>query len=257
MPTVNIHDGNWEVRRAYEVSTDGLAMRNLFNVTHFDPDPHIWVFDGKNAKKARRDIYPEYKAKRIPGSDEFYQTMAKFKELLRFSSKMQIEIPGYEGDDVIAALVKQSPPEQSVLIHANDADYHILCGPNVKMTVSALPKIAPAEARLYKTLVGDPGDNIPGLKGFGKGAWEDLQPQMKEKWVHLFTNPIPAKLPSAVELGLSDKIYNAFLGSCEQLCDFWQIVGFLPLSDEMINKHLVMGTNNYAAANALLKGLMQ
>ncbi len=265
---LHIHDGNWQVRKSYEVDPTGFAMRTLFEQTFFSTDPHIWVFDGRNAKKARRDVYAGYKSKRIAGSDEFYKTMDVFKGLLGHTNKMTIEIPGYEGDDVIANLVKSAWGTE-MLLHANDGDFHVLCNEFVKMTHPALPKIQGADARLYKTLVGDTSDSIPGIPGFGAGGgvkgggFLDLQPEHKAVLTKFFVDhPWSASMPQAVlptqeQTGFTKTQYEKFCLCWKELCGFWRIVDFLEIPSEIMDPCVKIGVNNYAAANLILKGIMQ
>ncbi len=245
-------------------------MRNLFNEAFHSPDAQIWVFDGQNAKAARKEIYPMYKGNRVPGSDEFYKTMDVFRELLKLSNKFQIRIKGYEGDDVIANLIRSSPG-QRISLHANDGDFHVLCNELVTMTHPALPKVSNEDVRLYKTLVGDPGDFIPGIKGFGKGAWDGLQEQMKARWVRFFEEnpwesviadgmyPSLINCPSPSEVGLKDKSYDAIFqeNGWRALTGFWRIVGFLDISPEVMNANMIIGVPDYPRANIMLKGIMQ
>lgn len=268
MAALHIHDGNWEVRKSYEVDPTGLALRNLFNETFFSPDTHIWVFDGKNAKKARKDIYPDYKKNRVPGSDEFYKTMNVFKGLLSHAGCAKVEVPGFEGDDVIAHLIN-STWGMEILLHANDGDFHVFCNELVKMTQPALPKIVGAEARLYKTLVGDTSDFIPGIKGFGKGGgvngggFLDLKDHHKEKLMKFFEeNPWKTVMatptfPHAADIGLTDGQYIKFCEGFQALCSYWLIVDFLVIPEDVIQAHYSFGVKNYQAADAILKEIMQ
>lgn len=265
---LQIHDGNWQVRKSYEVDVGGLAMRNLFDATFYSPDPHIWVFDGRNAKKARRDVYPGYKANRVAGSDEFYKTMDVFKDILKHTNKMVLEVPGYEGDDVIANLIKSTWGTE-ILLHANDGDFHVLCDEFVKMTHPALPKITGADARLYKTLVGDKSDNIPGIERFGPGGgvkgggFLDLGVEHKEVLTKFFMDHPWAKdmggvlLPSREATGFTESQYEKFCINYKDLCAFWRIVDFLDIPSDVMDPCIKIGVNNYPAADLILKGIMQ
>ncbi len=266
---LRIYDGNWVVRKAYEVDPTGFAMRTLFENAFHGIDPQIWVFDGKNAKQARRTVYPGYKAKRKPGSDEFYKTMDVFKGLIAMTNKIKIEVTGYEGDDVIAALVRQAPGVEMIL-HANDGDYHVLCNDKVTMTHPALPEVPNEEVQLYKSLVGDTSDDIPGLARFGEGGgprgggYHDLTPEQKATWVAWFKANLydavkmePTHLPSKEELGLSPSLHKTFENSWKELTAFWLIVGFVPMSNELLTANMVVGKPDWAGANTILRGIMQ
>lgn len=266
--TIQIYDASWVIRKRYEVDASGLAMRNLFDDAYHGKEPQIWVFDGKNAKQARRDVFPGYKIKRKPGSDEFYQTLDAFKELLKYTNKVRVEVPGHEGDDCIAHLVRSSP-NTKIHLQANDGDYHVLCNEYVTMSHPALPKISNADARLYKTLVGDGSDDIPGLARFGEGGgvrgggFLELTEEQKANWSNFFfynfydQEAEPLAWYSAETLGLSNALYATFRKDWRLLCAYWRIVGFLPMSEELVAAHTTVGTPNYNAANIILKAMMQ
>jgi len=92
-----------------------------------------------------------------------------------------IRVKGWEADDVIATLVRSEPNEQFI-IESTDVDFMQL--PNVRIAREKPAPVEPQYMRLYKTLVGDPSDNIGGLKGFGKGAWGGSAGSLGSRWCH-------------------------------------------------------------------------
>lgn len=262
---LHLYDTNNHVRKRYEVDTSGLVLRNLYNEAFHVPDPMIFVFDGKDAKDARRQIYPEYKAGRPPTPDNFYVTMDIFKELLSHTGKCSLILDGYEADDIIATLVRSSP-ETEITIHSNDGDYLALCNEWVKM--SHPPKLSDKcefkDIRLYKTLIGDPGDYIKGIKNFGPKGWNELGDIRKANWAGwLDRNPwtasdiAPSALPDPAELGLTDKQY---LWACENqkvLRGYWAIVNFVNVDNDLMMSKLRVGVPNYPVGNSLLQEILQ
>lgn len=255
---LHIFDSNNWVRRVHETDYSGLALRNLFTDAYHNPDPVIYVFDGKDAKAGRRAIYPEYKANRTPAPDAFYAVMDTFKKLLAHTNKLMIEIPGYEADDVIAHLVR-SDDSLPVMIHSNDADYLALCNERVTMTdVSAKFKdLSRADTRLYKTLVGDPSDNIKGIAKFGPKAFEALSEDQKFAWRVLLDKEYLLQGTNAELLGLTKSQWGWTEKNFPTLVAYWRIINFIDVPLELIATHTRSGKPDLAAANALLRSVMQ
>lgn len=260
MSVLQIYDTNNWVRKRYEADSSGLALRNLFNLAFHSIEPTIFVFDGKNSKDARRKLYPAYKGHRPPSPDAFNVTLDIFEELVGYTNKMALRMAGYEADDIIATLVR-SAPDTDILIHSNDGDFLILCNDLVKMTETSLPKIDLKDIRLYKTLVGDPSDNIKGISGFGDVAWEALGDNRKAMWKGwLDQNPwgkVAAPLPDPADLGVSDKQYLWLKTNLLTIQAYWAIVGFVSVDNDLMMKHLKVGVPNMAIANNLLTEIMQ
>lgn len=249
---MKIIDANNWVRNQYEVDSSGLALRNLFNDAYYDPEPQIWVFDGFNSREKRREFYPEYKAKRTPATDAFYEVLKIFKDLIRLTSKVSIEVPGYEADDVIATLIR-SNPMQKFHIFSTDRDFAVFHNEYVTQNRPGLEKVDPTEVRLFKTLVGDPSDNIPGVKGFGKKAFADLQDWQKGNWVtYLNGGEVDLRL-----LGMSQSAVGWVEKNMELLRGFWRIVDFLEVPHDLMTKHTRVGVPNLGEANRILKELFQ
>lgn len=134
-----------------------------------------WVWDGRGHNQRRRDIFADYKMNRSPVAEDVYAQVRLWRKLLRWSPAMQIEVEGWESDDVIGTLVRKYPGRFEVF--TNDADYlqiSHLCKLNGVRDLGVPHKWIP----LYKALVGDKSDNIPGITGFGHKRWE----AMAEHW---------------------------------------------------------------------------
>jgi DNA polymerase-1 len=92
-------------------------------------------------------------------------------------------VPGCEADDVIATLVARAPAGAHVTILSTDKDLMQLVGERVALLDTMKDRrygpaeveerfgVPPARVLDLRALVGDPSDNIPGVKGIGeKGA---------------------------------------------------------------------------------------
>lgn len=168
---IHIYDAHNVVRRELETCVNPTQKLQELLFKNNDGNTHIWVFDGPNALRARRDIYPEYKAKRKPPTiDNFFENLNRFQDLLLHTDATVIRVPDYEADDVIA-WVLDTASRRDILLHSTDGDLAAL---GVPMHPEPKLKVPANEIQVYKTLVGDPSDNVPGVKGFGKGTWEKL-----------------------------------------------------------------------------------
>lgn len=148
----------------------------------------IVVWEGRNGRQRRKEIYPAYKAQRkseLPISKEdFYSQIDNLKEVLYYLGVIQVEIDGFEADDVIAVL-SRIVEKQPMVIVSTDQDL-------LQLVTSEVVVYSPTKDSLitvknfvekvgvpladfvdYKCLVGDSSDNISGVSGIGdKGARE-------------------------------------------------------------------------------------
>lgn len=252
---ISIIDGNNWFRRRAETSIRGNVLRECFyELQNSVYDLVFLVWDGKYALNARRKIYPEYKLTRNKPGENFYEIQNTFKQLAELSKAHTIQVDGYEGDDVIAHIVqKYKPLGYSMFIESNDGD---LC--QLGCTMARLEHKVPAgEIALYKTLVGDPSDNIKGIPGFGVKAWESCTPAQKAKMKEIITNPAEGTV-TWVREQVHPK-FDDFLsvrGNGIKLRVLWDVVNFLPMEAELVNKNFKFGQNRPDIAEITLKQFM-
>lgn len=253
MKTALIIDGNNWFRRRAETDIYGNPLRRCYQEIQSSPQDNIVVvWDGKNSLKARRDIYPEYKVKRNKPAEDFFAVQDTFKKLVQLSKAMYVELEGLEGDDIIAHLVNRLKTggysNSSILIESNDADL-------AQLGVPMTRKEFPIEAKwipLYKTLVGDPSDNIPGLKGFGKKAWESLTDRAKEILLDGLKGnktDIRIRTNGEKEILIPEE-------TLERLRIYWKIVNFIPVDYHRVDENLHKGYNRPDLAETVLREYM-
>jgi hypothetical protein len=143
-----------------------------------------------NSKALRQSILPRYKAGR-ERPDDAYVEFQKLREMLItvFTSLGAIAVTqdGIEADDVITYLCRNLGGVKIVDTNDGDITYNISDGsvPTENVSVFKFSKqdlltenpYGPFTCQyipLYKALVGDSGDKIPGAKGFGERAWLDF-----------------------------------------------------------------------------------
>ena len=181
------------------VTSGGLPTNALYGFTSMllkllDTDEEVGlgvVWDsGKPA--FRMEIYPEYKAQRSAMPEELKAQLDHLDVILEAMNIPAVRAEGFEADDALATMSRQVPEGLELLLVTGDQDAMQLVDGDVKVLrttrgvsetkeygreeVIAEYGVTPEQIPDYKALVGDPSDNIPGVKGIGpKGASGLLQ----------------------------------------------------------------------------------
>ncbi len=183
-PTVFQHNGK-------PTKVPFLFSNMLRRVTKdLQPDYVAVVFD-PSGPTFRDKLFTEYKAQRQPMPNELFIQIPSVRKLCEAMRLPIIEVSGYEADDVIGALARQSSSRDvDVYIVTSDKDMMQLVGGRVRVLRPGQPPAKPDviydEAKVEEymgvqprqvadvmALMGDSIDNIPGAKGIGdKGARE-------------------------------------------------------------------------------------
>jgi len=154
-----------------------------------EPDFVVACFDVKG-RTFRHKQFAEYKAKRVKAPDELYEQINGVKKLLQSFNVPIFEKQGFEADDLIGTIVKQSirkqvKPKVENIILTGDMDalqlvssqtkvYGMRRGVkdvvmyDIKATKERYGGLAPEQLTDYRALRGDPSDNIPGVTGIGE-----------------------------------------------------------------------------------------
>ena len=157
----------------------GFISRVESLIQELKPDRLAVAFDSK-AKNFRRDLYPEYKAKRLQPPEELIQQLPLIKEYLEYRGIYFLEKPGLEADDIIALMARRYAAAGSeVLIFSADKDLFQLVAERISVFHPKLKQkldragvkeffgIYPEQIVDYLSLAGDASDNIPGIPGVG------------------------------------------------------------------------------------------
>jgi len=178
---IHLYDGNNIMRRQFEAATWGapkpMSLRMRYEQACVKPaGSEIWCWDGYLHNERRRDIYSPYKTNRTPTPENIFAQIQLFRDALKHSPVTQVEVSGWEADDVIGTLVRRLAARGvACTVHTNDMDYgqiaHLctLNGVNLK-------GVPPRWIALYKAMCGDTSDNIKGIPGFGPGRWGEMEP---------------------------------------------------------------------------------
>lgn len=177
---------------------DGLPTRVIYGVTNMllrvlrEKKPAymaaVWDVKGKNF---RHELYPDYKANRPPMPEEIGLQLPHVKEIMSAMGISQLELDGYEADDVIASIVNDMQGQADILIISGDKDFTQLLSPHVTIwdpmrdeyltsaSVTEELGIEPAIFADVLALAGDSADNIPGVPGIGRKTALDLMRRYK------------------------------------------------------------------------------
>jgi hypothetical protein len=245
---INIFDMNNVARRYVEAGSAG-GVRDVYSKVAFQPGVVFAIWDGYKSKEPRLAIYPKYKERRVLPTEDISAGLKLVYEVLKHSKAIQIKVPGFEADDVIAQLALRYA-HHGVHIFSTDADFtQLLHVPGITLDRKDF-KVDPSEVRLFKACVGDPSDNIPGIKGLGAKAWQALSDTDKEKLRLLAEGGTPVlddvTLPKAALNWLSDT------ANVDLFRSFWKIVGFMYVPEHLINTLAVHGVPNLDAVNEVM-----
>lgn len=275
MRRILIYDMNNWLRVKMAESMGGASLFTLWQeilAGANQKDLIFCIFDGVNSRKKRKAIYPAYKAKRKPADQSIYDGMKFFKELLKYApiNVKTVEVPEYEADDVIATItVKMASNDDKMDIVSTDRDLtQLRISPNIGTLKE--PAVEPKWVKTYKMLVGDPSDNIPGVKGFGEAAWNKLSDYAKdfltvffyleygkEEDLVLFSDLLQSMQGSlenllAEELSevLANKIADAYHSG--ELQTWYNLVSFIPVPVKDIQEHFFAGNGQIDMAQEKL-----
>jgi len=256
---LQVFDANSWVRRFIEADASGLPIRTLITNINTSPDVMVYVWDGRGGNERRRKMFPTYKANRTPPAENIFATMNLCKQAMRHSKALQITVEGYEGDDVIAALVGLYATKTGVTIWSTDRDLYALCTvEGVTHPTVTNPKCSPELTRLYKATVGDPSDAIPGIKGFGAKAWADCDKDSLRGWYEQGCPVLPSDPTMVVDYFGIPKACASWLSSNQELArTMWTIVGFMPPSAAEVEAGTIIGKRDDAAVATILGKYLQ
>lgn len=147
------------------------------------PNFVIVCFD-KDKITFRHKKYKEYKAHRPATPAELRSQFPLIKELLQAMCISMLELQGYEADDLIGTLVSKAEKaglHNTILTGDQDVLQLVSKQTRVLLTKKGISEleeynaqkvqtqfgVTPAQLADFKSLTGDPSDNIPGVPGIG------------------------------------------------------------------------------------------
>lgn len=240
MSDLYLIDGMSMVFRAYHAmaasglkNSEGQATGAIYSFTNIitrlletsNPRLIAVVFDTKEPT-FRHDMYPEYKANRAAFPEDLGPQLIAIKELINLLGIKQIEMPGFEADDIIGTLSKKASDSKiETYCLTADKDFYQLVTDHVSILkpsrrdedieiisyegVKAKFGVRPDQVIEVQALMGDPVDNVPGVKGVGeKTAIPLIQKYGNIENLYEHLDEITSK---SVKAKLIDQKENAFL----------------------------------------------
>ncbi len=190
-------DGNSLLHRAFYAlpllsTKDGIYTNGVYGFLtmlyrireEHDVDYLCVAFD-KKGPTFRHEAFDEYKANRQSTPGELAQQFPILKEILSAMNIAQLELDGYEADDIAGTLSKIGEEEDmEVILVTGDRDYLQLSSDKTKVLITRKGiteleeydrkkiieeyGITPEQFIDLKGLMGDKSDNIPGVPGIGE-----------------------------------------------------------------------------------------
>ncbi len=161
----------------------GFLSMTIKLLKDFEPSHMVYCRDRKEPS-FRKELDPRYKANRSDMPEDLALQMPYIEKLTSVLGIPQIDMKGYEADDVIGSLAHWGAKNDfEVVIVSGDKDFAQLISEDIVMfdpmknktiDVAAVKErwgVTPEQFIDYLAIVGDSSDNIPGVKGIGpKGA---------------------------------------------------------------------------------------
>lgn len=161
-----------------------FGFANMINKIINEETPEYIIVAFDKGKTFRHEEYEGYKDGRVETPDELKKQFPKAKELLTAMGIKYYEIDGYEADDIIGTFAKFCDDDKDFIgtIVSSDKDLLQLLSSDVDIkllkqkdyirynekTFEEAYGIKPINVIDLKALMGDPSDNIPGVKGVGE-----------------------------------------------------------------------------------------
>lgn len=142
------------------------------------------AWDGPGSRDWRRQLYPGYKMSRPLPPPLVGSEMRQVTEFCRAAGIRQLSVPGFEADDLLAAVTRSVPgelPDGMLWLCSDDQDLLQLLSDQAVLTglTTDAPVTAGDVCRTWevddpkflphvRALAGDPSDGIPGIRGIGR-----------------------------------------------------------------------------------------
>ena len=170
-------------------------------------------------KTFRNEIYSEYKATRNKMPEDLRPQIERLRQFIDSFGIPRLEMEGYEADDVLGTIAAKTASggagvriitgDRDLLQLVNERIIVNLPGKSLSDAKDYTPEdvveklgVRPEQVVDYKALMGDPSDNIPGVRGIGKKTARLLlqqYPTLDDIYAHL--DEIPTRYRTKLEAG--------------------------------------------------------
>lgn len=153
-------------------------FRMLFGELKNHKPDIVYIVDEGRATQSK-ELLESYKGNRIKITDpDFFREKDEiFDTIKNISGFVHIRHPHRECDDVIGELSKTVHKNDDVVIVSTDSDFIQLITDNIKLwhpKQKSFVEKWPVDYVTWKSLRGDPTDNVPGVRGIGDKRATDL-----------------------------------------------------------------------------------
>ena len=172
----------------------GFSRILLKSINDFQPKYIAVAFDHRKGKSKRVESFKAYKAHRKPMPDDLIPQIPIIKQVVEAFNIPQFELSGFEADDILGTIAKIMAQDnidraddekilttivtgdKDILQLVDDNNTHVFIPGRGRFThdveydeaeVLEKMKVKADQIIDLKALMGDPSDNIPGVKGVG------------------------------------------------------------------------------------------
>lgn len=192
-PRLFLIDGSSYIFRAFYAipllnNSTGLPTNAVFGFTNLllkflkqHRPEYVAVALDAGRETFRKQIFAGYKGKRPELPADLLPQFPYFRRVLEGLNLRLLELPGYEADDIIATLCDTLRDEDcNLVVVSSDKDLMQLATDGIRLLDSARDRwlgvaeveskfgVGPDKVIQVMGLMGDPVDNIPGVKGVGE-----------------------------------------------------------------------------------------
>ena len=159
----------------------------MFKILEEEQPDYLTVAFDVSEPTFRHKMFAEYKGTRKPMAQELREQVPLMKEMLKAMGVTTIEKGGYEADDLLGTIAKQSEQKGlTVSVVSGDRDLLQLATDHIKIRIPKTKRtgteiedyhakevlekyqVTPPQIIELKAMMGDASDNIPGLPGVGE-----------------------------------------------------------------------------------------
>ena len=159
----------------------------MFKILEEEQPDYLTVAFDLSVPTFRHKMFDAYKGTRKPMAQELRQQVPLMKEMLEAMGVTVVTKEGYEADDILGTIAKQSEKEGvEVAVVSGDRDLLQLASDHIKIRIPKTKRtgteiedylatdvvekyqVTPLQFIDVKALMGDTADNIPGVPGIGE-----------------------------------------------------------------------------------------
>lgn len=221
-----------------QYGVDGFWDKIEKDLDHFEAAPRqcILVWDGDSSKAKRRSFLADYKKGRDKAPEVNTELNLARDRVTKMALNLGMHVVSQkhlEADDVIGYLVKHLRTEPNVIC-TSDGDLSVLVDDNTgvwrlgELNKNPCGPFPHKYIRLYKAVVGDPSDKLPGAKGFGDAAWVTMVREIGldglDELEEIITN---GRIPSLAEYVSNCKVLERIIESKDMVTTCWNCAGLM------------------------------